>query len=77
MAGWHASKLDDSPELIPKLALRYQSLIGILHWMVRLGRADTKVEVSTKAFHMALPHEGHLITVYHVFSYLKALTTHN
>ena len=77
MAGWHASKLDDSPELILNLALRYQSLIVILHWMVRLGRVDTKVEVSTKKFHMALSHEGHLIVVYHVFSYLKVLTTHN
>ena len=30
------------------------------------------MEVSTVAFMMALPREGHLVTVFHIFSFLKS-----
>ena len=56
----YVSQLDDSHELSPKLAAHYQSLIGILHWIVEIGQVDMIVEVSTLASHMALPREGHL-----------------
>ena len=59
---------EKSLELSPKLAAHYQSLIGILHWIMELGWVDMIVEVST---HMALPCEGHLEAVYHLFAYLK------
>jgi len=51
----YASKLDDSPELTPELALNYQTLIVILHLMVELGCVDMIVEVSTLESHLAFP----------------------
>jgi len=65
------AELDDSPELDPKRANYYQSLVGILHWMVELGRVDIITETSVLASHMALPREGHLDAALHVFGYLK------
>ena len=49
----------------------YQSLIGILRWIVELGRIDLTCEVSMMASMMALPRKGHLDQLFHIFSYLK------
>jgi hypothetical protein len=49
----------------------YQSQIGILRWMVELGRIDIITEVSELASHLASPREGHLEAVFRIFSYLK------
>ena len=65
-------ELDASPELCPVQAAYYQSQIGILRWIVELGHVDIIMELSLLSFHMALPQEGHLDTVFNVFSYLKA-----
>ena len=65
-------ELDVSAELNPQEAAHYQSLIGILRWIVELGRADVTVEASMLASCLALPREGHLKQLYHVFAYLKA-----
>jgi hypothetical protein len=67
----YVSELDTSPELKPDLANYYQSQIGVLHWMVELGRVDIITEVSVLASHMAMPREGHLDAVFHVYAYLK------
>ena len=48
-----------------------QSLIGILRWIVELGRVDVCLEVSMMSSHLALPREGHLEQVLHIFAYLK------
>ena len=65
-------ELDVSPELDVDDSAQYQSLIGILRWIVELGRIDICCEVSMLSSHLALPREGHLQQVYHVFAYLKA-----
>jgi len=65
-------ELDVSPELDVGDSAQYQSLIGILRWIVELGRTDICCEVSMLSSHLALPREGHLQQVYHVFAYLKA-----
>lgn len=49
----------------------YQSLIGILRWMVELGRIDLSCEVSMMSSHLALPREGHFAQLLHIFAYLK------
>ena len=49
----------------------YQSLIGIIHWMVKLGRVDICCEVSMMSSHLALPREGNLAQVLHILVYLK------
>jgi len=67
----YSAELDVTPELSPKLASYYQSQIGILHWIVELGRVDIITEVSLLASAMAMPREGHLDAVFHVFAYLK------
>ena len=65
-------EVDDSPELNPEDASYYQSLIEILRWMVKLGRVDICCEVSMMSTQLALPREGHLEAVLHIFSYLKS-----
>ena len=67
----YSSELDTSPELEPEQASYYQSQIGILRWMVELGRVDIITEVSVLSSHLALPREGHLEAVYHIYAYLK------
>ena len=63
---------DTSPELCDTKASYYMALIGVLRWMVELGRVDICVEVSLLSSHMALPREGHLLQLYQVFAYLKS-----
>ena len=53
------------------MASYYMSLIGVLRWMVELGRVDICLEVSMMSSHMAMPREGHLEQVFHIFSYLS------
>ena len=64
-------ELDISPELDSKDITYYQSLIGILRWIVELGRVDITAEVSMMASHMALPRQGHLEQLFHIFAFLK------
>ena len=43
----------------------------MLRWIVELVRVDINVEVSMLSSHLALPREGHLTELFHVFAYLK------
>ena len=65
-------EIDVSPELSPSDAAYFQSLSGVLWWIVELGRADITMETSALASMMANPREGHLKEVFHMFSYLKS-----
>ena len=65
-------ELDTSPELGPIDSAYYQSLIGTLRWMVELGRVDICLEVSMMSSHLALPRQGHLEQVIHIFGYLNS-----
>jgi hypothetical protein len=64
-------ELDVTPELIPIEASYYQSLIGVLRWIVELGRVDICPECSMLSPHVILPREGHLHQVFHIFAYLR------
>ena len=64
-------ELDTSPELKPREAAYYMSLIGVLRWMVELGRVDICLEVLMMPSHMAMPREGHLEQLFQIFAYLK------
>ena len=55
----------------PKDAAYYQSLIGVLRWIVELGRVDIVCEVSMMSSCLALPREGHLQALFHLFTYLN------
>jgi len=65
-------ELDVSPTLNAADSAHYQSLIGILRWIVELGRIDICCEVSMMSSHLAMPREGHLEQVYHIFAYLHS-----
>ena len=69
--GDYRPEIDTTPELNPQEAAYYQSLIGVLRWIVELGRIDITCKVSELASMMAMPREGHLDQIYHIFAYLK------
>ena len=45
-------------------------LLGVLRWIVELGRVDICLECSMMSSHLALPREGHLEQVLNIFAYL-------
>ena len=63
--------MDMTKEVSAELAMYCQSQIGILRWMVEMGRINIAMEVSLLASHVALPREGHLEAVFHMYAYLK------
>ena len=48
----------------------YQNLIGVLRWIVELGRIDIGYEVSVLSSFMCNPRTGHLQQALHIFKYL-------
>ena len=71
LAYGYRPKLDVTPELKSDGLQRYQELIGILQWAVKLGRVDILMETSMMSTHLAMPRRGHLEQVHHIFDYLK------
>ena len=67
----YKAEMDDTGELKSDGLQWYQELIGQLRWAVELGRVDILLEVSVLSQHLALPREGHLEQVLHIFGYLK------
>ena len=57
--------------LEPDEASYYMRIIGIMRWMVELGRVDIATEVSQLSSFMAMPLKGHLVNSLHVMSYLR------
>ena len=48
----------------------YQNLIGILRWIVELGRIDIHYEVALLSQHLASPKVGHMEQAFQIFKYL-------
>ena len=69
--GDYELELDTTPTLNAELASWYASLIGMLRWMVEIGRVDIITEVSKMASQMASPREGHLDALMHIFGFLR------
>ena len=67
----YCPEIDASPELDQNGVGYYQSLIGILRWIVEMGRMDICMEVSSLSSYIAMPREGHMQQVLHIFAYLK------
>ena len=65
-------EVDITEELGEDESSYYQSLIGVLSWIVKLGQVDIFCEVSMLSSHLALPRRGHLAQVLHMFAYLKS-----
>jgi hypothetical protein len=64
-------ELNLSESLDPECSSFYQHHIGVMRWMVELGRIDIATEVSLLSSHLAFPCEGHLETALHIISYLS------
>ena len=55
---------------------KHQILIGILNWLVTIGRMDIAYAVSSMSRFSSCPREGHLIRVMKIFGYLKKYPNH-
>jgi hypothetical protein len=64
-------ELDTSDECNDIQITFYQNLIGILRWIVELGRIDIAYEVSILSRYLAQPRTGHLVQALHTFKYLE------
>ena len=63
---------EDTSEFLDDLGHRkYQMLIGMLNWIVGIGRFDIAHATSTLARFSACPRQGHLKRALRVFAYLK------
>ena len=67
----YSPEIDITPELISTDTAYYQLLVSILRWIVELGRVEICLEVSLVSSHLALPCEGNLGKLFHIFVYLK------
>ena len=63
---WHVSLV-----LGPDEASNYQSLIGVMRWMIEIGWIDIKTKVSQLSSHSAMLRQGHLGAALHIMDYLK------
>jgi hypothetical protein len=62
-------ELDKTPALDPDGATYYQSIIGIMRWMCKIGRIDIATEVLLLSLHLAYPREGHIDAALHIMGY--------
>ena len=71
LSNGYRSEIDVTPELKADGVQYYQELVGMLRWAVEIGRVDILLEVSLMSPHLALPRQGHLEQVIHIFGYLR------
>jgi hypothetical protein len=64
-------ELDSTPLLSDNEHQKYQMLIGILVWVVTIGRIDVAHATSSLSRFTACPQKGHLERLLRVFGYLK------
>ena len=55
----------------PDKASCYHTIIGVLSWMVELGRVDIAVEVYQLLSLLAMPRKGYMLSALHIMSYLR------
>ena len=67
----YSPELESTEFLNDEDAVYYQTLIGILRWIVEMGRMDICMEVSSLSSYVAAPRQGHFLQVLNIFSYLK------
>ena len=65
-------ELDSTDYVDDDTGILYMQLIGILRWLVELGRIDIATEVSMMSSYNAMPRMGHFHATLHIFSYLQA-----
>lgn len=63
-------EMDLSPLCDDDQIQTYQQLIGMLRWLIELGRVDVQLEVTQLSSFLACPRIGHLHQTFHIFKYL-------
>ena len=66
----YCPELDGSKDSSVEDAVYYQSLIGVLQWIVEMGRMDINMEVSAMSSFVAAPRYGHFLQLLQIFAYL-------
>ena len=61
----YEAELDTSDECDPEEASYFGTLIGVMRWIVELGRIDIHTEVSILSSFLAMPRIGHLDAAIH------------
>ena len=69
--GSYMPELDITPGFDPKQARYYQTLIGVVQWIVKLGMIYIITGVNSMAVYMDMPREGHLECLFLFFAHLK------
>jgi hypothetical protein len=69
-AGDHP-EMDDSPLCSDDGHRKFQMLMGMLNWVVTIGRLDVAHATMSLSRFAACPREGHLVRALRVFGYLK------
>ena len=64
-------ELDDSELLDAEGIQQYQSLIGMLQWIISIGRFDVQTAVMTLSSFRACPRRGHLDRAKRIFGYIR------
>ncbi len=64
-------ELDESKHLNDEEHTKFQMLIGMLNWIVTIGRIDIAFAVSSLSRFIACPRQGHIDRALYVFGYLK------
>jgi hypothetical protein len=62
-------QIDTSPKCNDKDCVMYQSMIGMLQWVISLGRFDIYPIVAKLTRFRAAPHQGHIERIKKVFGY--------
>ena len=62
--------LDTKPELTPDAASYYLTTMGILGWMIKLGRIDIITNMPLLSSLVVLPRGGHLETAMHAMAHV-------
>ena len=67
----YKSELDTTATCDKRLTNYFQNLIGVLRWIVELGRIDIAFEVSSLSKFLSHPRTGHIYQALHIFKYLE------
>ena len=68
-------ELDSTEFCNENLTTMYQNLVGVLRWIIELGRIDIHLETSLLSQYLAQPRLGHLKQACNIFRYLKRVNS--
>lgn len=67
----YRAELDTSVPCTDAQVTLYQNMIGIMRWIVELGRIDIAYEVSVLSRYLVEPRTGHFLQALHMFKHLE------